>query len=89
MSEEITVPHSQAGQSKASDTLPGAFTSVTAHITADTSQEVVAHEEQPSADVLAFCNLLAGIVMRCLKQRDARVLKVLSLSSHQRKTKQE
>ena len=89
MSEEITVPDSQAGQSKTSNTPPGAFTSVTPHITADTSQEVVAHEEQPPADVLAFCSLLARIVMRCLNQRDARVLKILSLSSHQRKTKPE
>ena len=89
MSEETTVPHSQAGQSKASDTHSSAFMPVATHVTADTSQEVVAHEEQPSADVLAFCTLLARIVMRCLNQRDARVLKVLSLSSHQRKTKQE
>jgi hypothetical protein len=38
-------------------------------------------EEQLSTDVIAFCALLARIMMRCLKERNPQVLEFLSLSS--------
>lgn len=52
-------------------------------------QEDAATDEQLSPDILAFCKLLARIVLRCLTQKDARVLSMLSLPSHQGKQRQE
>ena len=40
-------------------------------------------EEQVSTGVIAFCALLARIMMRCLKEQNEQALQILSLSSHQ------
>ena len=40
-------------------------------------------EEQVSTDVIAFCALLARIIMRGLNEQNEQVLDILSLSSHQ------
>jgi len=40
-------------------------------------------EEQVSTDVIAFCALLARIIMRGLKEQNEQVLDILSLSSLQ------
>jgi hypothetical protein len=47
------------------------------------SHEPEGQEERTSTDVIAFCALLARIIMRCLKEQDEQVLDILSLSSHQ------
>lgn len=38
------------------------------------------HNEELTSDVKAFCELVARIIMRCLRERDSRVLQVLALS---------
>ncbi len=42
-------------------------------------REAVQQEERLSPDVVAFCTLIARIVMRCLRQHDTRLEKFLFL----------
>ncbi len=44
-------------------------------------QEAAQQEERLSPDVVAFCALIARIMMRCLTQQDTRMRKFLSLPS--------
>ena len=44
-------------------------------------REAIQQEEMLSPDVVAFCALIARIMMRCLAQRDAHMRKFLSLPS--------
>ena len=46
----------------------------------DKQQEAKQPESLPS-DVQAFCKLIARIMMRCLREKDPRVMEILSLSS--------
>jgi hypothetical protein len=59
--------------------------SVLLHGTAKTlvSYQSEVQEERASTDVVAFCALLARIMMRCLKEQNEQALRVLSLSWHQ------
>jgi hypothetical protein len=43
--------------------------------------EVIEHDGQLSSEALALCQLLARILMRCLREQDEQVLKALSLLS--------
>ena len=52
-------------------------------------REAVQQEERLSPDVVAFCALIARIMMRCLTQQDARMRKFLSLPSNQKDEIQE
>lgn len=89
MSEETTVTTTHAVQRDTStETSPHVFIRVTSQATPIKNQAVATNEEQLSPDILAFCALLARIVMRCLAQRDAHVLNTLSLSQRG-KNKQE
>ena len=36
-------------------------------------------EEKLSSDIRAFCALIARIMLRCLKEKDARMMKLLAL----------
>lgn len=40
-------------------------------------QEVIQQDKPISSDVIAFCNLVTRIVMRCLRERDPEVMKAL------------
>jgi hypothetical protein len=42
-------------------------------------REAVQQEESPSPEVAAFCSLIAGIVLRCLRQHDTHLEKFLFL----------
>jgi hypothetical protein len=44
-------------------------------------REALQQEERLSPEVVAFCALIARIMMRCLSQQDTRMRKVLSLPS--------
>jgi len=44
-------------------------------------QEATFQAEQLSSDVLAFCALLARILLRCLRERNERVMKECFLPS--------
>gem|GEM_PF-1977964 len=44
-------------------------------------REAVPQEERLSPEIVAFCNLIARIMMRCLRQHDTRMRKFLSLPS--------
>ncbi len=44
-------------------------------------REAVRQEERLSPEVVAFCALIARIMMRCLTQQDTRMRKFLSLPS--------
>ena len=44
-------------------------------------REAVQQEERLSPEVVAFCALIARIMMRCLTQQDTRMRKFLSLPS--------
>lgn len=71
ISDETTVTNAHAVQSNTgTDTPPSVLICVTSQVRVDTNQEVPANEEQLSSDILAFCALLARIVMRCLKEQD-------------------
>lgn len=84
MSEETPIIHAHALPSTTGTDTPAS------EIVGETSHgQLATNKEQLSPDIQAFCALLARIVMRCLNQRDARVLTILSLSSRQGKTKQE
>ena len=43
-------------------------------------REAIQQEERLSPDIVAFCTLMARIVMRCLRQHDTRLEKFLFLS---------
>ncbi len=43
-------------------------------------REAIQQEERLSPDVVAFCTLMAQIMMRCLRQHDIRLEKFLFLS---------
>ena len=47
----------------------------------DIKKEAIQREEPFSSDVRAFCALVTRILMRCLKEHDAEVMKRLSLST--------
>ncbi len=47
----------------------------------DQNKEAVQKQERLSSDVVALCALLARIMMRCLRERDPRLIVLLSLSS--------
>jgi hypothetical protein len=51
---------------------------------ADEHKEVVQKQESLSSDVVAFCALLARIMMRCLREKNPRVKGWLSLPSQSR-----
>jgi hypothetical protein len=46
-------------------------------------KEAIQHEEAVSSDVRAFCALITRILMRCLQEHNADVMKRLSLSPQQ------
>ncbi len=43
-------------------------------------REAIQQEESLSPDIVAFCSLMARIMLRCLRQHDTRLEKFLSLS---------
>jgi hypothetical protein len=43
-------------------------------------REAIQHEESLSPDIVAFCSLMARIMLRCLRQHDTRLEKFLFLS---------
>lgn len=47
----------------------------------DTNKEAMQQQEHMSSDIVAFCELMARIVIRCLKEKDPRVMSLLSFSS--------
>ena len=47
----------------------------------DMKKETIQLEEPLSSEVLAFCALLARIMMRCLRERQPHVMEILSLPS--------
>jgi hypothetical protein len=47
----------------------------------DIKKEAIQREDLFSSDVRAFCALVTRILMRCLKEHDAEVMKRLSLST--------
>jgi len=46
----------------------------------DQNQEVIEQEETLSSEVVALCQLLARILMRCLREKDPYVMDMLSLT---------
>ena len=49
---------------------------------ADQSKEPIEEPERLSSDIVAFCALLARIMIRCLREKNPRVMGLLSLPSH-------
>jgi hypothetical protein len=49
------------------------------HMT-EANEEAMQQQEHMPSDITAFCVLIARIMMRCLKERDPQVMKLLSLS---------
>lgn len=49
----------------------------------DMKKDAIQREDSFSSDVRAFCALITRILMRCLKEHDADVMKRLSLSTRQ------
>jgi len=47
----------------------------------DMKKEAIQLEEPLSSEVLAFCALLARIMMRCLREKNPQVMRCLSLPS--------
>jgi hypothetical protein len=45
------------------------------------SKEAIQRQENLSSDVIAFCALFARIMMRCLREKNPRIMGWLSLSS--------
>lgn len=45
----------------------------------DEHKEVIQPQEHLSSDVIAFCALVARIIMRCLREKNPRVMGWLSL----------
>ena len=43
-------------------------------------REVIQQDEKLSPDIVAFCSLMARIMLRCLQQHDTRLEKFLFLS---------
>ena len=43
-------------------------------------REVIQQEESLSPDIVAFCSLMARIMLRCLRQHDTRLEKFLFLT---------
>ena len=43
-------------------------------------REAIQQEESLSPDIVAFCSLMARILLRCLRQHDTRLEKFLFLS---------
>jgi len=43
-------------------------------------REAIQQEESLSPDIVAFCSLMARIMLRCLRQHDTRLEKFLFLS---------
>jgi len=48
-------------------------------------KEHLSQEEKLSSDVTAFCALIARILLRCLTEKDARMMKLLALPSKSQK----
>jgi hypothetical protein len=48
---------------------------------ADENKEAVQIQEPLPSDVVAFCALLARIMVRCLKEKNPQVMELLSLPS--------
>jgi len=44
-------------------------------------REAIQQEESLSPDIVAFCSLMARIMLRCLRQHDTRLEKFLFLSA--------
>jgi hypothetical protein len=55
---------------------------------AEARSETSLQGEPFSSDIHAFCALIARIIIRCLQERDERVLTVLSLSRKHSDTKE-
>ena len=47
----------------------------------DENKAAIQQQENLSSDVIAFCALFARIMMRCLRERNPRVIGLLSLPS--------
>ena len=47
----------------------------------DQQKDSVTQEEALPSDVVAFCALIARIMIRCLREKDPQVMELLSLSS--------
>jgi hypothetical protein len=47
----------------------------------DESKEAIQPQENLSSDIIAFCALFARIMMRCLREKNPRVIGLPSLSS--------
>lgn len=45
----------------------------------DTNKEAMQQQENLPSDIVAFCVLIARIMVRCLKERDPQVMELLSL----------
>jgi hypothetical protein len=45
----------------------------------DTNKETILQEETPSSEIVALCTLLARIMMRCLREKNPRIMGLLSL----------
>ncbi|GAC1669125.1 MAG: hypothetical protein PVS3B1_07380 [Ktedonobacteraceae bacterium] len=48
----------------------------------DANKEAIQHQDNLSPDVVALCTLIARIMTRCLREKNPRVMAVLSLSSN-------
>ena len=46
-------------------------------------QSEVIQSKAPSSDIQAFCELIARIMMRCLREKNPQVMQLLSVSSQQ------
>jgi hypothetical protein len=47
----------------------------------DEQKEAIQLQDRPSADVIALCALFARILMRCLREKNPRIMGWLSLPS--------
>jgi hypothetical protein len=47
----------------------------------DQQKDSITRKEALPSDVVAFCELLARIMMRCLREKNPQVMELLSLSS--------
>ncbi len=84
MSEETTVEKSQVVLRHLA-TVPPAYHLIPK---AEALQETPLQGEPLSSDVRTFCALIAYIMMRCLKERNPRVMELLSFPSKAEEAKE-
>ena len=53
----------------------------------DENKEAIQQQENQSSDVKAFCALFARIMMRCLREKNPRIMGWLSLPSQSKEVK--